>query len=83
MALARALISVPNIIFADEHTGALDQEAGNAVVNELAAFANWVGHAVIMVTHSPEVASRCNTLVRLRDGRIATDDKVPMQKAGI
>ena len=70
-------------IFADEPTGALDQETGNAVVNELAAFANRPGHAVIVVTHSPEVASRCNTLVHLCDGRIATADKVSMPKAGI
>ena len=83
VALARALISDPDIIFADEPTGALDQETGNAVVNELAAFANRPGHAVIMVTHSPEVASRCNTLVHLRDGRIAAADKVPVPKAGI
>ena len=82
VALARALISDPAIIFADEPTGALDQETGNAVVNELAAFANRPGHAVIMVTHSREVASRCNTLIHLRDGRIATDDKVSMPKVG-
>ena len=83
VALARALISDPEIIFADEPTGALDQGTGDAVVNELVAFANRPGHAVIMVTHSPEVASRCNTLVHLRDGRISTDDKVPMLKASI
>ena len=82
VALARALISEPDIIFADEPTGALDQETGDVAVNELAAFADRQGHAVIMVTHSPEAASRCNTLVHLRDGRIATDDKVPMPNAG-
>ena len=83
VALARALISEPDIIFADEPTGALDQETGDVVVNELAAFAERPGHAVIMVTHSPEVASRCNILVHLCDGRIATADKVPVPKAGI
>ena len=83
VALARALISEPDIIFADEPTGALDQETGDVAVNELAAFADRQGHAVIMVTHSPEVASRCNTLVHLCDGRIAAADKVPVPKAGI
>ena len=83
VALARALISDPDIIFADEPTGALDQETGNAVVNELATFAGRPGHAVIMVTHSPEVASRCNTLVHLCDGRMVTADKVTVPKAGI
>lgn len=83
VALARTLLSEPDIIFADEPTGALDQDTGNRVVNELSAFANQQDHAVIMVTHSPEVASRCNTIVRLCDGRITSADRDYTLRAGI
>ncbi|OZG59948.1 ABC transporter [Bifidobacterium lemurum] len=83
VALARTLLSDPDVIFADEPTGALDRDTGNRVVDELAAFANHPGHAVVMVTHSAQVASRCDTVVRLSDGRIATADRDSILRAGV
>ena len=70
VALARTLVADPEVIFADEPTGALDVDTGRRVVDELAAFASRPDHAVVMVTHSPEVAARCDRVVRLSDGRI-------------
>lgn len=71
VALARVLVADPEIVFADEPTGALDTESGGRVVDELRAFADRPGHAVVMVTHSPEVAVRCDRVVRMRDGVLA------------
>ena len=70
VALARTLVADPQVIFADEPTGALDVDTGRRVVDEFAAFAARPDHAVVMVTHSPEVAARCDRVVRLSDGRI-------------
>lgn len=71
VALARVLVADPEIVFADEPTGALDTESGGRVVDELRAFADRPGHAVVMVTHSPEVAVRCDRVARMRDGVLA------------
>lgn len=70
VALARVLISDPDIIFADEPTGALDSESGGRVVAELKAIASHPNKAVVMVTHSPEVAAQCDRIVQVRDGNV-------------
>lgn len=70
VALARVLIADPQVIFADEPTGALDTESGSRVVYELKQIAARPDHAVVMVTHSPEVAAQCDRVVQMRDGCI-------------
>lgn len=70
VALTRVLIADPPIVFADEPTGALDSESGGRVVDELRAFADRPDHAVVMVTHSAEVAQRCDRIVRMNDGML-------------
>lgn len=70
VALARVLISDPEIVFADEPTGALDSESSERVVEQLRRVAARGDRAVVMVTHSAEVAAACDRVVQVRDGRV-------------
>ncbi len=75
VAIARALVNDPEILLADEPTGALDSETSVQVMELLKAVAK--DRLVVMVTHNPELAEQYATrIVRLRDGRI-TDDSDP------
>ncbi len=75
VAIARALVNRPEILLADEPTGALDTETGLQVMEILREVAK--DHLVIMVTHNPELADRYATrIIRLKDGRV-TDDTAP------
>ena len=70
VAIARALAQSPRIVLADEPTGNLDSTTGNGILNLLLRLTRERKTATIMATHSPEAAAVCDTLVRLRDGRI-------------
>lgn len=75
VAIARALVNDPDIVLADEPTGALDTETGVQVMDLLSEIAR--DRLVIMVTHNPELAEQYATrIVRLSDGQI-TDDSNP------
>ena len=65
--IARALVSNPGIILADEPTGALDTKTGEMIM-DLFKKINIDGRTVIIVTHDPEVSAQCNRVIRLRDG---------------
>ena len=79
VAIARALVNDPDILLADEPTGALDTQTSVQVMDILKEVAN--DRLVIMVTHNPELAERYSTrIVRLLDGRI-TDDTNPYDGA--
>ena len=67
-ALARALASAPDVLWADEPTGALDRAAARELTDLLVQTAA-SGCAVVVVTHDPEVAERADQLVRMEDGR--------------
>lgn len=71
VALARVLLASPDIIFADEPTGALDQENGRKVMEILRDIARNPQKTVVLVTHSAEVAGQCDRVVEVRDGRIS------------
>lgn len=76
VAVARALVTDPAIVFADEPTGALDALAGEQVLLALTGAAREVGAAVILVTHDATVAAYADREVVLRDGRIdGADDE--------
>ena len=77
VALARASAPRPRILLADEPTGNLDETNGRAIIDLLFDLRDRHGATLIMVTHSGELAKRCDRIVRLRDGRI----DVPMAKA--
>ena len=68
MAIARALANAPAIILADEPTGNLDQRNSGIVFDLLTRLAKENGQAVIIVTHNPEIASRCDAVRPMRDG---------------
>lgn len=69
MAIARAMIGDPSVIFADEPTGALDSLQGEKVMELLARTARQTGTAVILVIHDPQVAAYSDREVTVRDGR--------------
>ena len=71
VALARAAAPRPAILLADEPTGNLDGVNGQAIMDLLFALRDRHGATLIMVTHAPELAQRCDRIVRLADGRIA------------
>lgn len=76
VAIARALVNNPDIILADEPTGALDTETSVQVIEILKEVAR--DRLVIMVTHNPDLAERYSTrIIRMLDGRI-TDDSMPL-----
>jgi putative ABC transport system ATP-binding protein len=72
VAVARALVASPRLILADEPTGNLDTQNGEAVMNLLTEAAR-DGTSVVMVTHSPEHAAQANRSLHLLDGRLVSD----------
>jgi putative ABC transport system ATP-binding protein len=73
VAIARALVGRPSLLRADEPTGNLDSHAGEEVLGLLRATADERGHTVLMVTHDDRAARVGDRIVRLHDGRIASD----------
>jgi putative ABC transport system ATP-binding protein len=73
VAVARALMNRPALLLADEPTGALDSRAGEQVMDLLIDL-NQIGQTLLMVTHDPNLATRCaNRLVEFADGRIVRE----------
>jgi putative ABC transport system ATP-binding protein len=72
VAIARATVMKPAIVLADEPTGNLDRASGQEII-ELLERMNRDGLTLIVVTHDPEVGHRARRIVRLVDGRIASD----------
>jgi putative ABC transport system ATP-binding protein len=70
VALARAAVTRPAILLADEPTGNLDGVNGQAIMDMLFGLRDRHGATLVLVTHSPELAARCDRVVRLADGRI-------------
>jgi len=71
VAVARALVHRPAVVWADEPTGNLDTEVTQVIV-ELLVRMNKDGQTIVLVTHNPQVAERARRTVRMRDGRIET-----------
>jgi putative ABC transport system ATP-binding protein len=69
VAMARALITEPSVIFADEPTGALDSLSGELLMRLLSETAKQTNAAVVLVTHEPRVAAYSDREVIVRDGR--------------
>jgi len=71
VAIARALVSQPAIILADEPTGNLDSKSGDEIIALFERLNQDQGMTVIMVTHDPDLAARCQRTIRLRDGLVS------------
>ncbi len=75
VAIARALINRPALLLADEPTGNLDSHTGGEILDLLLDLRARYGMTVVVATHDPQIAVRCDRYLRLSDGRI-TDDAV-------
>lgn len=73
VALARALAPSPKIILADEPTGNLDGQTGEQVIDLLFAMHERRGVTMVLVTHDPQLAEKCQRVVHMLDGEIARD----------
>ena len=71
VAVARATVIKPKLIFADEPTGNLDQAAGQSVRDLLFEAARTGGAALVLVTHEASLAASCDRIIRLEDGLVA------------
>jgi putative ABC transport system ATP-binding protein len=76
VAIARALVTEPSILLADEPTGNLDSHTSEEILDLLVSLQREQGRTVIIVTHEAEVAARCERVIRLRDGRVVSDEVV-------
>lgn len=73
IAIARALVSSPRAIFADEPSGALDQATGHEMMQLLTAAVSMAGATLVVVTHDVNVARWCSRLIEIRDGLVHSD----------
>lgn len=73
VAIARALAARPALVFADEPTGNLDHATGEAIMDLLFARRAETGATLVIITHDPALAQRCERVITLADGLIASD----------
>mgnify|MGYP001609946961 CR=1 FL=1 len=76
VAIARALVGAPDVVLADEPTGALDQATGAEVMRVLTAAVRDAGASLVVVTHDQKVAAWCQRHIEIVDGRIFNDTSV-------
>ena len=69
VAIARALVNEPEIILADEPTGALDEKNGNSIM-EILKHINKKGKTVIIITHDINIANKCKNIIEIKDGKL-------------
>ena len=82
VAVARALVGRPEVVFADEPTGALDTASAASLLETLATMCEHLGQTVVMVTHDEQAAATTNRIIRLRDGRITGVEAVRRPTGG-
>ena len=81
VALARAAAPRPDILLADEPTGNLDGPNGQAIMDLLFGLRDRHGATLVLVTHAPELAARCDRVIRLSDGQIVGEDRNTRKEA--
>jgi putative ABC transport system ATP-binding protein len=75
VAIARAVAPGPQILFADEPTGNLDGKTGAAIIDVLFARKEAAGATLIIITHDPSLAERCDRILEMNDGRVVADGR--------
>jgi putative ABC transport system ATP-binding protein len=75
VALARALVTEPRLLLADEPTGNLDGATGRQVIDLILGLGQRHGATLVLVTHDEALARRCDRILRMADGRIASDSR--------
>ena len=73
VAIARAVAPGPQILFADEPTGNLDGKTGASIIDVLFARKEAAGATLIIITHDPSLAARCERVLEMNDGRVVAD----------
>ncbi len=81
LAIARAIVNKPSIIFADEPTGNLDSTTGEKIEDLLFSFNQRMGSTLVIVTHDAELAAKCDIQVEMKDGKVTrvVHAKPPLQ----
>jgi putative ABC transport system ATP-binding protein len=82
VALARAFANEPRILFADEPTGNLDQETGAHVIELMEELNRESRTTLVLVTHDLSLAERANRVIRLRGGRVVSDERLSPSAGG-
>ena len=75
VSIARAIVSHPHFLIADEPTGALDTETSQEIMNLFKQLNQNEGTTIIMVTHDPKVAAQCERVIKIIDGRVVSDSQ--------
>jgi putative ABC transport system ATP-binding protein len=75
VAVARAFIHRPSILFADEPTGNLDAATGERVIELMMELNREIGTTLVLVTHDPDLARRARRIIRLADGAVVSDER--------
>lgn len=81
LAIARAIVNQPKLIFADEPTGNLDSATGDKIIKLLFDINKTLGSTLIIVTHDDELAAHCQMQVRMKDGKITEVIQQPRQNS--
>ncbi|MBZ9557634.1 MULTISPECIES: ATP-binding cassette domain-containing protein [unclassified Modicisalibacter] len=79
VAVARAFVTRPELVFADEPTGNLDRDTGAAIIELLFEINREAGTTLVLVTHDPHLARRCERCLRLEGGRLEVLDRDEVQ----
>ena len=74
MALARAFVTEPNLLLADEPTGNLDGDTGQQIIDLMFRLSEEKGTTLLLITHDPALAARCARELRIADGLIVGDE---------
>ncbi len=75
MAIARALVSHPPLVLADEPTAALDRQSGRAVVELMQTLAQEQNCTILMVTHDNRILDVADRIIHMEDGRLSKSDR--------
>jgi putative ABC transport system ATP-binding protein len=83
VAVARAMVTEPTLILADEPTANLDSASAIALLDVMEQLNRTTGTTFLFSTHDPQVMERAHRLIRLRDGEVVSDDTRPSQVAAV